>query len=106
MPEHAIGTERPLRSTGLCKQHPGLQKAVNSGLRWMFIHGEVGDQFPMIPVIGQWFLNFRGMPEISEMEGLATMSESATRNWTPEPPCAPSRTVLILYSMPIRSCEK
>ena len=63
----------------LCRKHPGLAKAVSKGLRWTFIHGDVGDRFPLIPVIGQKFLNYRGQSATSEIEGLMTIAESAAR---------------------------
>ena len=64
----------------LCAKSDGLAKAVDIGLDWTFLHGQLAKRWPMIPVIGQKALNYRGHSEITEIEGLVTMGETAERN--------------------------
>ena len=55
--------------------HPGLEKALNSGLEWTVLHQDAIDRWPELATLGQKALNVRGAGDATEIEGLLTMQQ-------------------------------
>ena len=65
-----------LDKDALQHQHPSIALALDQGLEWNVFHHEVFTRWPWALTIGQKALNNNGASEISEMEGMLSISQS------------------------------
>ena len=65
-----------LDKDALQHQHPIIALALDQGLEWNVVHHEVFTRWPWALTIGQKALNNNGASEISEMEGMLSISQS------------------------------
>lgn len=65
-----------LDKDALQHQHPSIALALDQGLEWNVVHHEVFTRWPWALTIGQKALNNNGASEISEMEGMLSISQS------------------------------
>ncbi|CAK0805224.1 unnamed protein product, partial [Prorocentrum cordatum] len=60
----------------MVKNHPAMERGLTSGLEWTLIHESAIQRFPDILEIGFKALNNHGTSQVSEMEGLMSMSSA------------------------------
>ena len=72
----SLAKGRHLDKDALQHQHPSIALALDQGLEWNVVHHEVFTRWPWALTIGQKALNNNGASEISEMEGMLSISQS------------------------------